>query len=165
LDALVVVLAARFDELFWIVPPLVTMVSLAGATLSYWIGHTAGYAGLPRLVPPHHLERMKARLDTMGASALAAAALMPPPFPLTAFLMTCGALDFDRRRFVLVFGVVRMIRFSAVALLARQYGGAVLQILEPDRLYTPVTAFTLLAVTAAIGVSIVLVWRTRPQPA
>ena len=164
-DALVVVLAAKHGDIFWIFPPIVTVISLVGSALTYWVGRTAGHAGLPRLVPAHHLERMKARLATAGAGALAAAAVMPPPFPLTAFQLTCGALDFDRRRFFMVFGVMRLVRFGAVALLARHFGDGVLQVLETDGVQTAVMTFVLLTVTAAIAFGIVLWCRVRPQPA
>jgi membrane protein YqaA with SNARE-associated domain len=163
LDALVVVLTARHDGIFWIFPPLVAVASLAAASLTYWVGRTAGFAGLPRLVPSHHLERMKSRLDTAGTGALAVAALMPPPFPLTAFLLTCGALDFDLRKFVLVFGAMRLLRFGAVALLARHYGDPVLQLLHAGGLHTAVTACVLVGLAAASLMSAVLWSRTRPQ--
>lgn len=164
-DALVVVLSARHGEIFWIFPPIVTAASLVGAALTYWIGRTAGDAGLPRLVPARHLERMKARLATTGAAALAAAAVMPPPFPLTAFQLTCGALGFDRRRFFMVFGVMRLVRFGAVALLARHFGDGVLQVLETDGVQTAVMTCVLLTMAAAIAFGIVLWCRVRPQPA
>ena len=164
-DALVIVLAATYDEMFWIFPPLCAAGSLISAALTYWVGRTAGYAGLPRLVPAPYLERMKMSLRTTGAGALAAAAIMPPPFPLTPFLLTCGALGFDRRTFVVVFGVMRLVRFGAVALLARHYGTAVLQMLEKDGVHTAVTAFTLAGAAAAIVMGVALWSRTRPQPA
>ena len=164
-DALVAVLSARHGEIFWIFPPIVTAASLVGAALTYWIGQTAGDAGLPRLVPARYLERMKASLATTGAGALAAAAVMPPPFPLTAFQLTCGALDFDRRRFFLVFGVMRLVRFAAVALLARHFGSHVLEMLQWNALQTAVTSVTLVGLAATTVMSAVLWSRTRPQPA
>ena len=164
-DALVAVLSARHGEIFWIFPPIVTAASLVGAALTYWIGRTAGYAGLPRLVPARHLERMKAHLNTTGAGALAAAAVLPPPFPLTVFQLTCGALDFDRRRFFLVFGVMRLVRFGAVALVARHFGDGILELLEMDGVQTMVTTLIWLTVTAAVAAGIVLWCRARPQPA
>ena len=164
-DALVAVLSARHGEIFWIFPPIVTAASLVGAALTYWIGQTAGDAGLPRLVPARYLERMKARLATTGAGALAAAAVMPPPFPLTAFQLTCGALDFDRRRFFLVFGVMRLVRFAAVALLARHFGSHVLEMLQWNALQTAVTSVTLVGLAATTVMSAVLWSRTRPLAA
>jgi membrane protein YqaA with SNARE-associated domain len=161
----VVVLAARHDGIFWVFPPLVTMASLVGAVLTYWVGRTAGFAGLPRFMPAHHLERMKSRLDTAGSGTLAAAALLPPPFPLTAFLLTCGALDFDRRRFLFVFGIMRLVRFGAVAVLARHYGDVVLQMLDAESLQRVVTAIALVALAAAIVTAAAAWSRMRPQPA
>ena len=166
-DALVAVLSARHGEIFWVFPPIVTAASLLAAALTYWIGRTAGDAGLPRLVPAHHLERIKARLATTGAGAgaLAVAAVMPPPFPLTAFQLTCGALAFDRRRFFLVFGVMRLVRFAGVALLARHFGDRFLRVLEIDGVHTAVTTLIWITVAASIAFGIVLWHRTRPQAA
>src|SRR5215510_4628509 len=47
-DALVIVLASKYGGIFWIFPPLVTAGSLVGAALTYWVGHSAGGAGLTR---------------------------------------------------------------------------------------------------------------------
>jgi membrane protein YqaA with SNARE-associated domain len=160
LDTLVVVLAARYGELFWIFPLLATAVSLAGAAVAYWMGRTAGYERLPALVPPRHLDRVKRHLNASGAGALGTAAVMPPPFPLTAFVLVCGALDVDRRRFFAVFGVMRLIRFSAAALLARHYGGGLVQIVDTDGLRTAATV--LIALTAML-LGVILWRRTRPQ--
>jgi membrane protein YqaA with SNARE-associated domain len=160
LDTLVVVLAANYGEIFWIFPLLATAASLVGATVAYWIGRTAGYERLPTLVPARHLERVKRHLSAAGAGALGTAAVMPPPFPLTAFVLVCGALDVDRRRFFAVFGVMRLIRFSTGALLARHYGGGLLQIVDADALVTALTVFTILTATV---LGVVLWRRTRPQ--
>lgn len=160
LDALVVVLAASYGDIFWIFPLLATAVSLAGAALEYWMGRAAGYERLPRLVPAGHLERVKRHLGAAGAGALGMAAVMPPPFPLTAFILVCGALDIDRRRFFAVFGLMRLIRFSAAALLARHYGGGLLQMVDTDALRTAVTV--VMALTAML-LGVILWRRTRPQ--
>ena len=160
LDALVVVLAASYGEIFWIFPLLATAASLVGAALAYWMGRTAGYERLPRLLPARHLERVKRHAGAGGAGVFGMAAVMPPPFPLTAFVLMCGALDLDRRRFFSVFGVMRLVRFSAGALVARHYGGGLLQIVDADDLPIAVAILmTLTAMTAGF-----MLWRrTRPQ--
>jgi membrane protein YqaA with SNARE-associated domain len=164
-DALVIVLASTHGESFWIVPLLVTAFSLAGAALTYWVGRSAGEIGLPRLVSARHLDRMKSTVQRAGAGRLAAAAVLPPPFPLTPFVLTCGALDVDRRRFFLVFGMMRLIRFTAVALLIRQYGDRVRQFLESQQLQTGVIVLVFVASAALIASAVVLFRRTRPLAA
>jgi membrane protein YqaA with SNARE-associated domain len=164
-DALVIYLASTYGEVFWIFPLIVTLGSLAGNGLTYWIGRCAGNAGLPRLLAPAQLDRMKESVQKAGAGRLAAAAVLPPPFPLTPFVLTCGALDLDRRRFFLVFGVMRLIRFSAIALLARHYGDRLRQIVESQELQTGVTVLALVAFAAMVATAVMLFRRTRPLTA
>src|ERR1043166_5481984 len=90
IDALVIYLSARNGMLFWIYPLLATAGSLTGAAVTYWIGKKGGEIGLQRFVSPRRLERLKHRVQTKGAVAMAFAALLPPPFPLTPFVLTCG---------------------------------------------------------------------------
>jgi hypothetical protein len=105
---------------------------------------------------------MKLTVQKAGAGRLAAAAVLPPPFPLTPFVLTCGALDLDRRRFFLVFGVMRLIRFTTIAVLARHYGDRVRQILESQELQIGVTVLVCVAFAIVIATALVLRRRTRP---
>jgi membrane protein YqaA with SNARE-associated domain len=163
IDALVVYLAARDRELFWIYPLLATAGSLVGAAVTFWIGKKAGDVGLERLVPARRLERLRSRVRDSGAVAMAMAALMPPPFPLTPFILTCGALEVDPRRFFSTFGIVRLLRFGGEALLARRYGAGILRMLESDGFQMVVAGFIVVAVLGTI-VSGVMLWRSTHRP-
>jgi membrane protein YqaA with SNARE-associated domain len=161
-DALVIYLASTYGEVFWVFPLIVTMGSLACAALTYRIGRCAGECGLPRFLAPRQLAVMKASVQKAGAGRLAAAAVLPPPFPLTPFVLTCGALELDRRRFFVVFGVMRLIRFATIAVLARHYGDRVRQIVESQELQTAVTVFVFVAFAVIIATALVMFRRTRP---
>ena len=161
-DAVVIFLSARDENLFWMYPVLATAGSLAGAGVTFWIGRTAGSAGLERLVPGKRLERLKCKVNEKGAIAMAVPALLPPPFPLTPFILTCGALDVNRSRFFVTFGVVRLVRFGAEAALARLYGRRVLAVLQSEPFQMVVLAFVVIAVLGTIT-SAVLLWRSTHQ--
>jgi membrane protein YqaA with SNARE-associated domain len=166
IDAVVIYLAARDERLFWIYPLVATVGSVAGAALTYWIGYKLGASGLNRLVPTRRLQRLRARVRNSGALALAIPALLPPPFPLTPFILTCGALQVSRRIFFSTFALMRLLRFSAGAALARVYGRGILRIAESDGFQLFVIGFMVIALTGTI-VSAVLVWRgthARPVP-
>jgi membrane protein YqaA with SNARE-associated domain len=167
-DALVVYLAARNRELFWLYPLIVTAGSIAGAAGTFWIGRKAGEVGLERLVSPRRLERVRSRVKDSGAIAMALPAVLPPPFPLTPFILACGALEVDWWRFFLTFGLVRLLRFGAEGVLAHRYGRGVLRVLESDTFQTVVVGFIVLAVVGTIA-SGVMLWRKtrdrRPVPA
>jgi membrane protein YqaA with SNARE-associated domain len=158
IDALVIYLSARTPELFWTYPLLATAGSVAGAALTYWTGRRLGGAGLKRFVPERRLERLQQRVRDKGAIALAIPALLPPPFPLTPFILTCGALKVNPRRFFLTFTAMRLLRFGAESVLARVYGRRVLTILQSDTFQIVVIVFAVIAIAGTIASAVVL-WR------
>ena len=165
IDALVIYLAARDETFFWIYPLIATAGSLVGAAITFWIGHKAGDVGLKRLVPERRLERVRGKVRDSGAVAMALPALLPPPFPLTVFILTCGALSVNRWLFFTTFAVMRLLRFSAEAVLARIYGRGVIRLLQSDPFQMVIVGFIALTVIGTI-VSAVMLWRnTHYRPA
>jgi membrane protein YqaA with SNARE-associated domain len=158
IDALVIYLAARDESMFWVYPLLAAVGSLTGAAVTYWVGRKAGEVGLERLVSERRLNRLKCKVNESGAIAIAVPALLPPPFPLTPFLLTCGALDVNRIRFFTTFGIVRLLRFTTEAVLARIYGRRVLAVLQSDAFETVIIGFIVLAVIGTM-VSAMMLWR------
>lgn len=162
IDALVIYLAARSPDTFWIYPVLATAGSMTGATVTFWMGQKAGEIGLERLIPQKRLNRFKYRVKDAGAVAIALPALLPPPFPLTPFILTCGALDVSRTRFFVTFGLVRLLRFGVEAALARVYGRRVLAVLRSDTFEMIIIGFIVIAVIGTT-VSAMMLWRAAHQ--
>ena len=163
IDAVVIYLSARDSMLFWIYPLLATAGSVTGAAVTYWIGHKGGELGLERLIPGHRLARFRKRVEKGGAIAMAVPALLPPPFPLTPFVLTCGALKANRWIFFPTFAAMRLIRFGSEAVLARIYGRDVLRLLESDGFQRVIVGFIIIAVLGTI-LSAVMLWRSTRQP-
>jgi len=162
-DALIIYLAARDRELFWLYALLMTAGSLGGAWLTYWIGQKVGDEGLPRLVAKKHLDRLKQRVRDAGAGTVGIAAALPPPFPLTPFVLTSGALHVNRTRFLVLFAVMRLLRFGTEATIARSYGTGVLKILHSSLVETVVVVIIVAAIGGTV-VSMILLWRRTRQP-
>jgi membrane protein YqaA with SNARE-associated domain len=163
IDAVVIYLSARNGMLFWIYPLLATAGSVTGAAVTYWIGRKGGELGLERLIPTNRLERFRKRVQKGGAVAMAVPALLPPPFPLTPFVLTCGALKANRWIFFPTFAAMRLIRFGSEAVLARIYGRGVLRLLESDTFQRVIVGFIIVAVLGTI-LSAVMLWRSTRQP-
>lgn len=159
IDTVVIYLAARNRDYFWIYPLLATAGSTLGAAVTYWIGAKAGEHGLERLVHERRLKRMQAKVKDSGAIALAVPALLPPPFPLTPFILTCGALAVDRTRFFLTFSSMRLLRFGVESLLAHRYGRGILRVLQSETFQTVIIGFIIIAVVGTV-MSGVLLWRS-----
>ena len=158
-DAVVIYLSARDEQMWWAYPILATAGSLMGAALTFWIGRKIGDVGLERLIAERRLERVRSRVRDKGAIAMALPAVLPPPFPLTPFILTCGALDVDKWKFFTTFGAIRLLRFGVEAVLARVYGQGVLRVLQSDAFQTVVVSFIAVAVLGTV-VSAVLLWRS-----
>jgi len=163
IDAAVIILAARLRDLWWVVPLLATLGSVAGAALTFWMGVKIGETGLDRYVPPKRLKRIRARIRNNGAIALALLDLVPPPFPFTPFVLAAGALQVDARLFFVTLAIARLVRFGLEAALALVYGSRMIVWFDSDRFQDVVLVFIFLAVVLT-AMSIVRVVRsTRPS--
>jgi membrane protein YqaA with SNARE-associated domain len=161
IDATVVLLSARLRELAWTVPLLAAGGSLAGAWLTFWMGVKIGERGLDRFVPAKRLARIRSRIRTSGAFALAALDLIPPPFPFTAFLLAAGALDVKSSTFFCTLLACRLFRFGLEAWLGARYGTSIVGWFDTDLFHDTVLA-VIAAAFALTALSIVkLVRSTR----
>jgi membrane protein YqaA with SNARE-associated domain len=161
-DALVVYLVARTPTLYWLYPLITTSGSTLGAAGTYWIGRKAGEKGLPRLVSMKRVERLRRKVENAGVVALSIPAIMPPPFPLTPFVLTCGAIGVNATRFLFLFAGMRLVRFGTEAWLAHRYGRAVLLVLQSDTFRLVIGGFAVIAVAGTV-ISGAQLWRRTRQ--
>jgi membrane protein YqaA with SNARE-associated domain len=101
--------------------------SIIGGYLTWATGSKGGEAALHRYLPKRIGNRVFGWVEENGTLALAASALLPPPFPLMPFLVAAGALGISRRKFLITFGLARAFRYSMVAWLANIYGRALVR--------------------------------------
>jgi membrane protein YqaA with SNARE-associated domain len=157
-DAVVIYTSARNREWFWLYPLLVTAGSIVGAAVTYAIGAKISDEGLTRFVSSRHLERFRTRVKDLGPLTLGVSALLPPPFPLTAFILTSGALKVPLARFLMIFAAARLLRFSIEALLAQRFGTSLLRVFESEPVQRMAIALVLVAILGT-AITIVRVWR------
>jgi len=132
-DMGVIILTARHPHLVWAFPILATSGSLVGAYVTFWLGRKIGENSLACWVSERRLKLVQQKVKTKGAIALALPGLMPPPFPLTPFILVCGALKVNKVKFFLTLGSARLVRFGLAAVLARIYGRRIIRLLESDQ--------------------------------
>lgn len=96
--------------------------SLVGGFITWRIGLKGGEAALPRYVPARLLKRVVAWVEHHPVLSVFLPAILPPPIPLSPFVLASGALGVSRSRFLLVFGAARALRYIFVAWLAVKYG-------------------------------------------
>jgi membrane protein YqaA with SNARE-associated domain len=160
IDFVVILMAARRPELFWLYALLATLGSVAGAAGTFWVGRKAGQKGLTRFVNPRRLKQVKMQVDK-GVFVIAGLALIPPPFPFTPFVLASGAFGMNTWSFFGALALARALRFGVEAGLAARYGRGVLRWMRTPTFQMVVTALIVLAVIGTIVSAVVLVRSSR----
>jgi membrane protein YqaA with SNARE-associated domain len=133
-DLLVVALAARQRDLprMLYYAGMSTVGSAIGCLLVDLIFRKAGEKGLERHLSKRRLDYVKRKVTENAAWALILASVAPPPFPFTPFVMAAAALQYPRKRLLAITSAARMVRFTALGVLAYFYGRRILKWAESD---------------------------------
>jgi membrane protein YqaA with SNARE-associated domain len=106
----------------WLLATFAIAGSLVGGYSTWHLGRRGGEAALRRYVPARLLGRVVGWVERHRILALFLPALLPPPIPLLPFALASGALGVARRRFLVVYGSARTLRYSLIAWLGVVYG-------------------------------------------
>jgi membrane protein YqaA with SNARE-associated domain len=96
--------------------------SLLGGYLTWSAGHKGGKVAMDRYIPKRFRGKIGAIVEKHGIWSVAVATILPPPVPLTPFLLAAGALGMERNRFMISYGVARAVRYGLLAWLGMTYG-------------------------------------------
>jgi membrane protein YqaA with SNARE-associated domain len=165
IDFVVIILTARKPELFWMYALLATLGSVIGAAVTFWLGRKVGQHGLAKLIKPSRLQRVEQRIGKRAAVSIAALAIIPPPFPFTAFVLTSGACGLNPWHFFLTLAGVRVVRFMVEGALAARYGRALLSYMESDAFTITVGVLAAMAIIGTIVSAVTVYKSTRGRKA
>jgi hypothetical protein len=97
-----------------------------------------------------------------AAVTIAALAVIPPPFPFTAFILTSGALKVDPWRFFLTLAGMRLVRFGAESALAMRYGRGILAWTKTTTFEIVIGVLFVLAVAGTVVSAVAAARGSRP---
>jgi membrane protein YqaA with SNARE-associated domain len=112
----------------WLLAPCAIAGSILGGYTTWHIGRRGGEKALRHYVPARLLRRIVRWVERHPVLAVFVPALLPPPIPLLPFALASGALGVSRKRFLIVFGAARSLRYSFVAWLAVTYGRKIVRL-------------------------------------
>jgi membrane protein YqaA with SNARE-associated domain len=120
------VLAAQHANLFLLIAAA-TSGSFLGGFFSYKVGQSGGMAFLEKHVPPRIFKPVCNWMETHAILSVALPAVLPPPMPLSPFVLAAGALQMSRNKFLTTFTASRFLRHAFAAWLGVYYGRHVLR--------------------------------------
>ena len=129
-DLLVVALTARNHGRLVYYVAMATIGSVLGVALTHWVSAKGGEKGLEGERKSGRMAYIERKVKERGGIAIATAALMPPPFPFTPFIIVAAALQYPRRRMLTIIFFCRALRFTTEAWLAVIYGRRIIQMAQ-----------------------------------
>jgi membrane protein YqaA with SNARE-associated domain len=179
-DLMIVVLAAQHANLFLLVAAA-TFGSFLGGLFSYQVGQSGGMSFLEKHVPARIFKTICNWMETHAILAVALPAILPPPMPLSPFVLAAGALKMSRKKFLTTFTLSRFARHSIAAGLGVYYGPHIVHLWNRfTRHYAVPILITIWSViligigiafwklyqaSRSVGVGVGLSPRSRPAPA
>ena len=153
-DIMIIVLAAQHNSWLLLIL-LATAGSALGGYFSYQVGQRGGMAFLEKHVPPRIFKRVCEWMSSHAILSVALPAILPPPMPLSPFVLAAGALKMSQKKFMITFTASRALRHSIAAWLGIRYGRHILRMWNAlsAKYATPVliVIWTLIIVSAAIA--------------
>ncbi len=125
-DIMIVLYAAGHANVILLVL-IATAGSAVGGLFSHAVGQAGGIQFLEKNVPPAILKRVTSWMESHALLSVALPAILPPPMPLSPFVLAAGAVHMSRKKFMTAFTLSRLARHSIAAWLGVHYGKAVLR--------------------------------------
>jgi membrane protein YqaA with SNARE-associated domain len=126
-DIMVVLFAAQKAN--WVLLVLfATAGSALGGYFSYQVGHAGGMQFLEKHIPARIFKRVCDWMNHHAILSVALPAILPPPMPLSPFVLAAGALKMSQKTFLTTFTLSRFARHAFAAWLGVRYGRHVLNL-------------------------------------
>jgi membrane protein YqaA with SNARE-associated domain len=121
-DLLVIALTAAHPNRMAYYLLMATAGSVAGVDFTRWVSAKGGRKGIEGDRKNKRIAYVERKVRDNGGIAIATAALMPPPFPFTPFIIVAAALQYPRRKMLAIIAGCRGLRFVIEGSLALLYG-------------------------------------------
>jgi membrane protein YqaA with SNARE-associated domain len=126
-DIMIILLAAQHHSAILLVL-FATAGSALGGWFSYQVGQSGGLAFLEKRVPVRIFKRVCDWMENHAILSVALPAILPPPMPLSPFVLAAGALNMSRKKFLTTFILSRAVRHTIAAWLGIHYGRHILHL-------------------------------------
>jgi membrane protein YqaA with SNARE-associated domain len=157
MDVLTIWLAARHREPWPYYALMATLGAVIGGYITYALACKGGKEAMERKLSKRKAAKFCKAFERWGFAGVAIPAVMPPPFPFVPFLLSAGAMQYSRKKFVAALALGRGIRYTIAAWLGFHYGRHILRFF--DQYYKP--ALAVLIGFAVLGSVLTLVQYLR----
>jgi membrane protein YqaA with SNARE-associated domain len=129
-DLLVVALTAAHPNRMLYYVLMASVGSVVGVDFTRWVSAKGGQKGIEGDRKSKRIAYVERKVQEHGGIAIATAALMPPPFPFTPFIIVAGALQYPRKKMLAIIAGCRGLRFVIDGSLALIFGRRIIRMAQ-----------------------------------
>lgn len=133
--------------------------SAVGSIVLYVIGYTGGEVLLRKRLSPERFAKIHASFNKHEFLALMLPAMLPPPTPFKAIVLSAAAFEMSFARFLLAIFAGRFFRFLILGVLTLRFGPTVIEV--GGKIVAHHFRWVLLGI--AVLLAVWLVWRRRKK--
>ena len=107
---------------------IATLGSATGGLVSHAVGQAGGMKFLEKHVPAYILTRVTHWMEHHAILSVSLPAILPPPMPLSPFVLVAGAVHMSRKKFMAAFTLSRLLRHTIAVWIGIRYGRTFLRL-------------------------------------
>src|SRR5579863_6832672 len=154
MDIATVFLTARDTHLWLYYALMATAGSVAGGFVTYRLARKGGKEALEHTSSRGYMRKVCQIFEKWGFAAVAVPALLPPPMPVTPFVVAAGAMQYSLKKFLTALTMARLVRYIIIASLAAHYGHQIISLISRHLLLSVIVIVLVLG-AAVTGVFII----------
>jgi len=160
-DIMLVLYAAQHENAILLIA-IATLGSALGGWFSWRVGQSGGMAFIEKRTPPRVFKSVCGWMESHAILAVALPAILPPPMPLSPFVLAAGALKMPLRKFMIAFTASRLIRHTVAVLIGIRYGKHFLHLWFKfsDQYGEPVLIVIWVLIAISLGYAFYQLWKT-----
>jgi membrane protein YqaA with SNARE-associated domain len=160
-DIMLVLYAAQHSNP-WMLIAIATVGSALGGLFSHKVGQAGGMAFIEKRIPAKIFKKVTEWMGSHAILAVALPAILPPPMPLSPFVLAAGALKMPRKKFMITFTASRLLRHAFAVWLGVRYGKHVLVLwrIFSTRWGLPILIFIWTGILISVGYALWQLWKT-----
>jgi membrane protein YqaA with SNARE-associated domain len=163
-DIMIVILAAQHSNLA-VLLAFTTLGSALGGLFSHKVGQAGGMAFIEKHISPRIFHRVCDWMERHAILSVALPAILPPPMPLSPFVLAAGALQMSRKKFMISFTLSRFLRHRAAAAIGVYFGPHVLHLwsMFSRKWAVPILASLWIVILIFVGIALWRLYRTSTE--
>jgi membrane protein YqaA with SNARE-associated domain len=148
-DLLVVALTASHPARMLYYVLMATVGSVAGVDFTRWVSAKGGKKGIEGDRKSRRIAYVERKVKEQGGIAIATAALMPPPFPFTPFIIVAAALQYPRKKMLAIVAGCRALRFVIDGSLALIFGRRIIRLAQSPYVQGFIVALVVISIAGS----------------